>query len=142
MEGDGTSPNRMLLLAPGVTTIAFMAEASAPTLPITTYPIASLSPRLLLGHAMDRAQSPDQIAAMDAHYLAVGEDVCKNAECHAIVGVVECRDKHNSIGYIKVRIAGGQTLSAKRDGTRHGQLDHAQSAAVLVGRIAKPRQIF
>jgi hypothetical protein len=45
--------------------------------------------RLLLRHAMDRAQPPDQIAAMYADNLMFREDIAKYVQGDAIMRIIE-----------------------------------------------------
>jgi hypothetical protein len=46
---------------------------------------------LLLRHAVDSAQPPDEIAAMDAYYFSLRKQASKNVERDAIVRIIESR---------------------------------------------------
>src|ERR1019366_8571064 len=48
-----------------------------------------LSRRLLLRHAMQRAQSPDQVTAINSHNLAIGEYCGQRVQRDAVVGIAE-----------------------------------------------------
>ena len=65
------------------------------------------SRRLLLGHAVQRPQAPDQITAVNAHYLAVRKELGKHIECLAVVGIIKGRHQHQFVGDIEVGVACG-----------------------------------
>src|SRR6478672_11082044 len=71
--------------------------------------------RLLLRHAVDRAQAPDEVSAMDADNLTIRKQVSENIQRMAIVWIIEGRHQHQSIRDVKVGVAGGQPLSAKNN---------------------------
>ena len=75
----------------------------------------SLSRRLLLRHAVQRAQPPDEIAAVDADHLALGKQLSQSIQRGAIVGIAKHRHQHQLVGNVKIGIAGGQPLSFKVD---------------------------
>ncbi len=98
--------------------------------------------RLLLGHAMQRAESPDQIDAVDADDLAIGKQLGQNVQRHAVVGIMKCRHQHQPIGDIEIRIAGGQALAAKDDGARQRQFDDRELLSVQRARGLEAREIL
>src|SRR5208282_2291054 len=79
--------------------------------------------RLLLRHAVQRTESPDQIARIDRHDFASGENFRERVERNSIIRIVEDRRQHGSIRNIKVGVAGGQLAPFEYDRTRHGNFD-------------------
>src|ERR1035437_6078811 len=65
------------------------------------------SRRLLLRHAVQRAQAPDQLRAVNAHHFPAGEVLAQYGQRRAIVGVVEGRCQHQPVGDVEVGVAGG-----------------------------------
>ena len=60
--------------------------------------------RFLLRHAVQRAETPDQIDAVDADNLAVGEQFGERSECNAVRRVVEGRHDHDPVRDVEVRV--------------------------------------
>ena len=58
---------------------------------------------------MDRAESPDQVTAINSDHLALREQVGQNIEGNAVVRVIEHRNQYQSIGDVEVGITGGQS---------------------------------
>src|SRR5215470_8617708 len=52
---------------------------------------------LLLRHAVDCAEAPDQVSAVDRHDVAVWENVGKGVEGDAIIGIVENGYQHQPV---------------------------------------------
>src|ERR1035437_1753358 len=73
----------------------------------------SPSRRLLLRHAVQRAQAPDQLRAVDAHHFPIRELSGEDGQRRAIVWVVEGGRQHQSVGDVKVGVAGRQLPSVK-----------------------------
>src|SRR6476646_8228312 len=93
--------------------------------------------RLLLRHAVNRAQAPDKVSAVDADDLTIGKQISQDIERVAIVGVVEGRNQNQAIGDVKIGVAGGQALSAEGDGAGKRQFDDLQLASLKVRGCAK-----
>src|SRR5713226_9574162 len=66
---------------------------------------------LLLGHAVERAETEDEVAAGDAHDFAIGKQTGESIERDAIVRIVERRDDHDFIGDVEIGVAGGEPLT-------------------------------
>ena len=64
---------------------------------------------------MDGAESPDEVATMDANDIAIREDVGEKVKSNAVLGVVKGGYENQPIGDIKVGVAGGDTLSSDDD---------------------------
>src|SRR5438105_2798543 len=103
MGGSGTSRKCALFGLPGRTQMAFIKaapsckrQAASLQLIACCLPLAAAF-RLLLRHAVQRAEPPDQIAAMDADDLAVRKNSGEQVERHAIVRIVEGGDEHDAI---------------------------------------------
>ena len=90
---------------------------------------------------MQRAQAEDQIDAVDADNLAVGEELGQGVERNAIGGVVERGNQNEAVGDVEVGVAGGQALAIEEDGGGHGQGHDAERLAVLIAGRLKPQQI-
>src|ERR1700683_4866927 len=89
---------------------------------------------LLLGHAVHRAQAPDEIAGVDGDNLASGEKLSECVESDAVIGEIEDRRQHDSVGDIEIRIAGRQAAAFEDHRLGHGQFDDRQLFAVLIAR--------
>src|SRR5689334_17382314 len=68
---------------------------------------------LLLGHAVERAESPDQLGAVDSGYLAAGERLGEYPQRHPVVRIIECRHQDQTIGDVEVSVACRQPLAGK-----------------------------
>ena len=91
---------------------------------------------------MDGAEAPDEVSAVDGDHFALGQQRGDDLQGYAVVGVVEDRDQHQVVGYIKVGVAGGQARSFVVDRLGHGQLDYAERAAFLVGGGVQAGQVL
>jgi hypothetical protein len=85
---------------------------------------------LLLGHAMECAEAPDEVDGVDADDLAAGEEFGERVESDAVVGIVEGGDEDEAVGDVEVGVAGREALAAKDDGARHGQVDDGELLAL------------
>src|SRR5215831_20028603 len=77
--------------------------------------------RLLLCHAVQGAETPDQLRAVDAHDLAIAEELRERSQRDAIVRVVEGRHQDEAVRYIEVRVARRDACAVEYQGTRHRQ---------------------
>jgi len=96
---------------------------------------------LLLRHAVNGAKAPDEITTVDSHHFPVGKQIGKNSEGSAVVDVVGRGDKHQTIGDIKISVAGRQPSSLVGNGARHGQFDYLERVAALVGGRSQAPQV-
>ena len=85
-------------------------------------------------HAMDGAESPDEIAAIDGNHRAGRKGFGEDIERYGIVGVAEDGGEYKSIRNIEICVAGGEALAPVNDRPRHWELDHFQTFSVLIGR--------
>ena len=60
---------------------------------------------------------------MDAYHFASREELGKNAECFAVIWIVERGDKNQTVRDVEIAITGWQTLAFKDHRRRHRQLD-------------------
>ena len=97
---------------------------------------------LLLGHAVERAEAPDEVGAVDAGDGAVGEAVGEGVEGDAVVGVVEGGDEDEVVGDVEVGVAGGEALAFEDDGCGHGEGADFEGLAVEVAGGAEAVEIF
>lgn len=91
-----------------------------------------LSCRYLLREAVEGAQAPDQIGAIDADHLAGGKEFLQNLLGALVVGMVEEGQQHDMISDIEIGITGRKALPLVDDGWRHRQGDDLQRLAVLI----------
>ena len=73
--------------------------------------------RLLLGHAVHRAKSPDQIPGVNACNFTVGECLGEDVQRDAVIGVVEYGDEYDAIGNVEIGVARRKALFSKMTGT-------------------------
>jgi hypothetical protein len=98
--------------------------------------------RLLLGHAMDGAEAPDEVAAVNANDFTRGKKPGDGVEGHAVIGIVEGRNQDQIVGDIKIGVAGGEALSAKDHRAGKRQVNDPQLAAMEVSGSAQAAQVF
>src|SRR2546425_12200854 len=98
--------------------------------------------RLLLRHAVERAQTPDQVQRRDAHDAPIGKQLLQYGLSYAVVPVVEGRKQHDAVGNVEVGVAGRQSLVLVEHRTRHRQGDYPQGQLVLAPHRAHPSQRF
>ncbi len=97
---------------------------------------------LLLRHAVQCAEPPDQISAVDADDLAVGEEVSEDVEGEAVVGIVEDGNENEAIGNVEIGVAGGEAASFEEHWAGHGEFDDGERLAILVGGGAEAADVF
>src|SRR6266404_6456049 len=90
-----------------------------------------LGSRLLLGHAVERAKSEDEIAAGNAHHFAVWKQARERIQSHAIVRIIERWDEHDLIGDVEICVACGKALPIEIDGRSEEHTSELQSLAYL-----------
>src|SRR6266436_5526916 len=88
--------------------------------------------RLLLGHAVQRAESEDEIAAGNANHFAIWKQAGERIQGHAIVRIIERWDEYDLIGDVEICVACGKALPVEIDGRRHRESFHAQHPSVLI----------
>ena len=71
---------------------------------------------------MQRAQAEDEIDAVDADDLPVGEKLGQGVQGDPIGGVVEGGNQNEAVGDVEVGIAGGQAWPSKTTGTGMGKV--------------------
>src|SRR5277367_5761897 len=98
--------------------------------------LASLSDaRLLLRHAVQRAEAEDEIAAGDPDDLASREESGESIESDSIVCIVECGDDDDFVGDVEIRVTGGEALAIEVDRRGHRERFYAERIAVLIAHI-------
>src|SRR5688572_12737408 len=78
---------------------------------------------LLLGHAVERAEAPHEVQAVDADDLALRKQLRDDAERDTIGRIVERRHDDASVGDVEVGVARGQALAVEDHGAGHRQID-------------------
>ena len=97
--------------------------------------------RLLLRQAVQRAEAEDEVDAVNADDLAVGEELGQGIEGDAVGRIVERRNEHEAVGDVEVGVAGRQPLAVEDDRPGHRQLDDAERLPILVARGLQPAQV-
>ncbi len=77
---------------------------------------------LLLGHAVEGAEAPDQIDGVDADDIAIREERGEGVEGDAVVWIMEGGHEDEAVGNVEIGVAGGQALAAEDDWPGHRQL--------------------
>lgn len=98
--------------------------------------------RLLLSHAVQRAQAQHKIRAGDADHFAVRKELRQLVERHPVIRVVECGNQNEPICDVEVRVAGGKPLAVKKNWRRHRKRLHSQRVTVLVLHLAQEGKVF
>ncbi len=96
---------------------------------------------LLLSHAVQGAESPDEVAGINRDDFARGEKRCQRVQGDAVVGIVEDGREHDAVRDVEIGVAGGQAPPLKDDGTGHGKFDDVQRLARLVARAAETEKV-
>src|SRR5579864_6249043 len=92
--------------------------------------------RLLLRHAVHRAQAPDEVSRINRDDFSGWEKMSQGIERNAIVRAIEYRSQHDSIGDVEISVAGGKASALEDDRLRHGKFDDSELFAVLIaGRL-------
>ena len=76
---------------------------------------------MLLRQTVKGPQAPDEVDGVDADDFAAGKAVGNDVERVTVVGVIEGRHQHESVGDVEVRVAGRETLTLEDDRRGHGQ---------------------
>ena len=92
--------------------------------------------RLLLGHAVDRAESPYQVSAVDPDNVAIGENIGKSVERNSVVRIIEHRNQDGAISDVEIRITSRQAAAFEINRRRHRKINRGQRFAIFDGRIA------
>ena len=102
-----------------------------------------LGGRLLLGQAVERASSPNQIRAVDSHHAPIREKFLQRLSRNRIRALVTIgRQQDHTVRYVKIRIARRQSLSVGLNDDGHWQFDNVQWSPVLIAHGSEPLQVF
>ncbi len=82
--------------------------------------------RLLLRHAVDRAEAGDQLGARNSDDLAVRDRLAQDRERAGVAGAAEDRDQHDAVRDVEVRVARRAAVARDLEARRHRQLDHRE----------------
>src|SRR5215470_15528735 len=88
--------------------------------------------RLLLRHAVQCAESPDKVSAVDTYDFAIWKELRENAQGFAVVWIVKGWDEDEAVGDVEVAVARGQALTFENNWRGHGEFDDAEGLAVQV----------
>src|SRR5713226_9569171 len=72
--------------------------------------------RLLLGHAVERTQTHDEVAACNTDHFAVRKQTRQRIQRHAIIRIIEGWHDHDFVGDIKIRVTRGKPVSIEING--------------------------
>src|SRR5262245_10968902 len=101
-----------------------------------------LARRFLLRNAVEGAETPNQFSAVDADNAAAGKLALKDFNGFGVARVPICRDGDQSIGDVKVRVAGGKTAALVFQATGHRQFNDAERPALRVACGAEQFEIL
>jgi hypothetical protein len=97
---------------------------------------------LLLGHAVEGAEAPDEIAAVDGDDWAVGDELFEDFEGEGVVGVVEDGDEDAGVGDVEVGVGGGEALAFEDDGGREGEFGDGELFILRVAHFFEAFEVF
>jgi len=97
---------------------------------------------LLLTEAVQRSQAKNEIHAVDADDLTIGEELGQGVQRDPISGVVEGWYQDEAIGDVEVGVASRQPMAIEADGCGYRKRHDAKRVAVLVNSGMKPRPIL
>ena len=95
-----------------------------------------------MSHAMDCAEAPDKVSAIDANDLASREEFGKRIQRDPVVWVVKSRYQHGTVSNIEISVARGQPLALKYYRGRHRQSPDFEAFAILESRTPQSIKIF
>jgi len=72
---------------------------------------------------------------MDANDVPVRHEGGQRAERDAVVRIVECRDEHDAVGDVEIRVARRQALAAHHHGAREGEFNELKCPIVRPGEL-------
>src|SRR5438445_4974049 len=98
--------------------------------------------RMLLGHAVDRAETPDQVSAIYSDDFTVRKDVGKDVESYTIVWIIENRDEHEAVGNIEICITRGKPAAFEIHRSRHGQINCRERLAAFDGCVSQAADVL
>src|SRR5215510_4586506 len=81
---------------------------------------------------MNRAESPDQIHAINTYDSAVGKTPLQNFASLRVVHMAIGGNEDRFVSDVEISVASGQTLILEIDRPRHRQFDDSQWLAVLI----------
>ena len=90
---------------------------------------------------MQGAEAEDEVDAVDADDLAIGEQLGQGIEGDAVGRIVERRNEHDSVGDVEIGIAGRQPLALENNGRGMGSSTTWRGCAVLVAGVLQPAQV-
>ncbi len=75
---------------------------------------------LLLRHAVERAESPDQFDAVDSDDPSVRKALGQGTQRDAVVRIVERRNQNHVVGDVEIRVACRKPLAVEVERRGHG----------------------
>jgi hypothetical protein len=88
---------------------------------------------LLLGYAVERAKTPDEVSGIDGDDLACGEEVGKDVQGNAVFGIIEDRYQNGSVCDVEIAVGGRKATAFEDHWCGHGKLDDLEGFTVLIG---------
>ena len=95
-----------------------------------------------MGHAMDRAEAEDEVAAGNGDDLAIGEQAGEGGEGDAVIWVAEGGDEDDAVGDVKIGVACGKALAGEKYWLGHGEGFDAQGLAGFIFHLLEQGEIF
>jgi len=88
-----------------------------------------------------RSQAPNEVSGIDGNDFAGREELRQRIESDPIVGTIEDRGEHDSVGNVKVGVAGWQAAAFEDYGLRHGHFDHGELLPILITGSLQAAQV-
>ena len=89
--------------------------------------------RLFVRHAVNGAQSPNQITAIDADHLPAGKALLQDVDGLLVSRTAVGGDEDYGVGDVEVGVTGGQALAVEIHRLGHGELHDVQRLSVETG---------
>src|SRR5258706_2783208 len=87
------------------------------------------SGRPVLSDAVEGAESPDQVGAVDPDHVPTREERPQRSEGLLVARRVVGREQHDAVGDVEIGVARRQPLPVVAEGARHRQRDHPKRPA-------------
>src|SRR5882762_2403444 len=90
--------------------------------------------RLLLRHAVHRAQPPYQVAGINGDHPPGREEFSQSVQRDAVIRIIEYGYEYDAVGDVEICVAGREPSPFKHNRPGHRQLDNVEGLAVLIMR--------
>src|SRR5688572_5334951 len=106
--------------------------------PVLAVPRVRSRQWLLLGKAMDRAEAPNQPAAIYADHVSIRQMLLKDRHRFPIaIALAKDRHEESAVGEVEIQVGGRHALAVDRHRLWHRQLENIEPATVLVAGLVE-----